>query len=142
MDNLGGFIIWQYTFKHKLDEYLKNIPDTPKIPGYTYNTNGHKLHHIYAEFPGKLSNTATAESPTWPKILLSNFELEYNRMICILYGFPCEMHCSHHESPNPTRVAYNEGGIRRQVVRNPSHMGNHTKCIFSHTLHFKARLSC
>ena len=31
-------------------------------------------------------------------------------MICILYGFPCEMGFSHHES----------------------------KCIFSHTLHFKA----
>ena len=29
-----------------------------------------------------------------------------------------------------------EGGIRRRVVRNPSHMENHIKCIFSHTLHF------
>ena len=25
--------------------------------------------------------------------------------ICILYGFPCEMDFSHHESPNPARVA-------------------------------------
>ena len=29
-----------------------------------------------------------------------------------------------------------EGGIRRRVVRNPSHMENNTKCIFSHTLDF------
>ena len=27
---------------------------------------------------------------------------------------------------------------RKRVVRNPSHMEYHTKCIFSHTLHFKA----
>ena len=27
-------------------------------------------------------------------------------MICILYGFPCEMDFSHHESPNPARVAW------------------------------------
>ena len=62
--------------------------------------------------------------------------------ICILYGFPCEMDFSHHESPNPVRIPpesrSDEGGIRRRVVRNPSHMENHTKCIFSHTLHFKA----
>ena len=36
----------------------------------------------------------------------------------------------------PPRV--DEGGIRRRVVRNPSRMENHTKCIFSHNLHFKA----
>ena len=30
-------------------------------------------------------------------------------MICILYGFPCEMDFSHHESPNPTRVAKRRG---------------------------------
>ena len=66
------------TFKHKLDEYLKNIPDTPKNTGI-YNTNGHKLHHIYAEFPGKLRNTV--ESPTWPERLLSNFELELEHFI-------------------------------------------------------------
>ena len=35
--------------------------------------------------------------------------------------------------------ACDSGGIRRWVVRNPSHMENHTKCIFSHILHFKAR---
>ena len=29
-----------------------------------------------------------------------------------------------------------QGGIRGRVVRNPSRMENHTKCIFSHTLHF------
>ena len=28
------------------------------------------------------------------------------RTICILYGFPCEMDFSHHESSNRTRVAY------------------------------------
>ena len=31
------------------------------------------------------------------------------------------------------RVASDSGGIRRRVVRNPSHMENHTKYIFSHT---------
>ena len=62
-------------FKHKLDEYLKKHPRQTKNTGI-YNTSGHELHHIYAEFPGKLSNTATAESPTWPERLLSNFEVE------------------------------------------------------------------
>ena len=38
----------------------------------------------------------------------------------------------------PPESRSDEGGIRRRVVRNPSHMENHTKCIFSHTLHFKA----
>ena len=38
----------------------------------------------------------------------------------------------------PPESLSDEGGIRRRVVRNPSHMENHTKCIFSHTLHFKA----
>ena len=33
--------------------------------------------------------------------------------ICILYGFSHQMDFSHHESPNPTRVACDEGGIRR-----------------------------
>ena len=47
-------------------------------------------------------------------------------MTCILYGFQCEMDFS------PTRE------IRRGVVRNPSRMENHAKCIFSHTLHFNA----
>ena len=47
-------------------------------------------------------------------------------MICILHGFPCEMDFSHHESRNPTRVACDECGILRQVVRNPSHMEKHT----------------
>ena len=36
----------------------------------------------------------------------------------------------------PPESLRDEGGIRRRVVRNPSHMENHTKCIFSHTLHF------
>ena len=31
------------TFKHKLDEYLKNIPDTPKIPGYTIQTDTNSI---------------------------------------------------------------------------------------------------
>ena len=43
-------------------------------------------------------------------------------MICILYGFPCEMDFSHHESPNPAR--FDSETIRRQVLRNPSHMKN------------------
>ena len=53
-------------------------------------------------------------------------------MICSLYGFPCEMEFSHYESPNPIRVACDdeEGGIRRQVVINPYHMGSHTKMHF------------
>ena len=55
-------------------------------------------------------------------------------MICILYGFPCEMDFSLHKSPNLARFACDEGGILRRVVRNPSHMENHTKYIFSHTL--------
>ena len=38
----------------------------------------------------------------------------------------------------PPESRSDEGGIRRRVVRNPSHMENHAKCIFSHTLHFKA----
>ena len=74
--NLRGLIRCTVnTFKHKLDEYLKNIPYTPKIPGYTIQTDTNS-HHIYAGFPGKLSNTAKAESPTWPERLLSNLELE------------------------------------------------------------------
>ena len=52
-----------------------------------------------------------------------------SKKICILHGFPCEINFSHHESPNPTRVACDQGGIRRQVVRNTSRMENHTKCI-------------
>ena len=31
--------------------------------------------------------------------------MHYKHKICILYGFPCEMDFSHHESPNPTQVA-------------------------------------
>ena len=54
-------------------------------------------------------------------------------IICILSGFPCEMDFSYHKSTNLTR----EVGIRRRVVRNPYHMENHTKCIFSHILHSK-----
>ena len=40
------------------------------------------------------------------------------------------MDFSHHKSPNPTRVAREEGGIRRRMVRNPSHMEDHTKLNF------------
>ena len=39
--------------------------------------------------------------------------------------------------PIPPESRSDEGGIRRRVVRNPSHMENHTKCIFSHTLHLR-----
>ena len=59
-------------------------------------------------------------------------------IITILYDFPCEMDFFQHESPNPTRVTCDEGRNRRQVVRNPSHMEYHIKCILSYTLHFKA----
>ena len=31
------------TFKHKLDDYLKNIPDTPKIPGCTIQTDTNSI---------------------------------------------------------------------------------------------------
>ena len=40
-----------------------------------------------------------------------------------MYGFPCEMDFSLHESPNPTW----RWGQATQVVRNPSHLENHTK---------------
>ena len=53
--------------------------------------------------------------------------------------FPCEMAFSHHKSQSYTRVPCDEGGILRQVVRIPSRMENHTKCIFLHILPFKAR---
>ena len=46
------------------------------------------------------------------------------QMICILHGFPCEM--------DFTRVACDEGGIRRLVVRIPSRMEaiqNTVSCI-------------
>ena len=33
---------------------------------------------------------------------------------------------------NPTRVASDESGMCRRVVRNPYRMENHIKCIFSH----------
>ena len=36
------------------------------------------------------------------KIITDNIWYKDN-MICILYGFPCEMDFSHHESPNPAR---------------------------------------
>ena len=54
------------SFKHKLDKYLQNIPDKPKIPGYTIETDTNS-----EEFPRKLSNTAEAESLTWPERLYS-----------------------------------------------------------------------
>ena len=54
-------------FKHKLDKYLQNIQDKPKISAYTIETNTLKLHHIYEEFQRKLSNTAE----TWPERLYS-----------------------------------------------------------------------
>ena len=73
-------------------------------------------------------------------------ESEVYEKIFIVYGFPCEMYFSHH---NCTCLRIPESlatrvGFRRRVVRNPSDMENHTKYIFSHTLHFnfiiKARI--
>ena len=69
----------------------------------------------------------------------SNGTRQIYQTIRILSGFLHEMDFTHLPSQNPTRVACDEDGIWRPVVRNPSHMKNHTKCIFSHTLHFKAR---
>ena len=48
----------------------------------------------------------------------------------MLYGFPCEMDFSHHKSPNPTRVTYNKGGIRRRVVRKSISHGKPYKMHF------------
>ena len=31
------------SFKHKLDKYLQNIPDKPKIPGYTLETDTNSI---------------------------------------------------------------------------------------------------
>ena len=59
-------------------------------------------------------------------LILCPFIWNIYMMICILYGFPCEMDFSHQES----RVACDVGGIRRRLVKNPFHMENHTKCIF------------
>ena len=47
-----------------------------------------------------------------------------------LYGFTCEMDFSHYDSQNPVRIAFDEGGILRRAVRNPSHMENHAQCIY------------
>ena len=75
----------------------------------------------------------------------------YCEVNCKNVGFPCEMDFFHHKSPNPTRVASDEGGIRRRVLRKSISHGkphkihltwkleNHTKYIYSLTLHFKAR---
>ena len=46
-----------------------------------------------------------------------------------LYSFSCEMGFSHHKSPNPTLVTFDESGIRRQVLRNPSRMQNHINAL-------------
>ena len=54
----------------------------------------------------------------------------------VLYGFPWGMDFSHHKSLTSQRVVCDEGGIRRQVVRNPSHMKNHKKCIFLTYIYF------
>ena len=42
---------------------------------------------------------------------------------------------SHHKFPNPIEFACDEGGVQRRVVRNPSHIEYHTKCIFCHIFH-------
>ena len=49
------------------------------------------------------------------------------------------MDFSHQKSPNTTRVVCDEGVIRIQVVRNPSHTENHTKSRILYTC--KARLN-
>ena len=51
-------------------------------------------------------------------------------MICILYGFPCEIDFSHHKSQNPIQVACDEGVILRQVVRNLIYYGKLYKMHF------------
>ena len=61
-----------------------------------------------------------------------------DKKICILYGFPVRWIFLTTSLRIPPESRSDEGGIRRRVVRNPSHMENHTKCIFSHTLHFNA----
>ena len=45
-----------------------------------------------------------------------------------------EMVPSHHKPPNPNRVTCDEGGIQRRLVRNPSHIENHSKYITLLTL--------
>ena len=88
------------TFKHKLDGYLKKHPRHTKNTGI-YNTNGQELHHIYAEFPGKLRNTAMAESPTWPERLLSNFELELECCYSWIIFWKIHVHKEHDSSGGP-----------------------------------------
>ena len=48
------------------------------------------------------------------------------------------MDLSHLKSLKPLESNFDESGIRRRVVRIPSHMENHIKCILLHTVHFKA----
>jgi len=55
---------------YKLTKYMQCIPDKPKIPDYTIETDTNSII-IYEEFPGKLSNTAEAESMTWLERLYS-----------------------------------------------------------------------
>ena len=58
------------SFKHKLDKYLENIPDKPKIPGYTIKMDTNSITSM-RNSRGSLSNTAEAESPTWLERLYS-----------------------------------------------------------------------
>ena len=52
-------------------------------------------------------------------------------MIYILYGFPCEMDFSHHESLNPARVACDEGTlIMLNALRKVEDRENHVRWIY------------
>jgi len=57
--NIRGQIGCSVTsFKHKLDKYLQSIPDKPKIPGYTIETDTNSI-------------TSMRSSLTWPEKLYS-----------------------------------------------------------------------
>jgi len=56
------------SFNDKLDKYL---PTRQTKNTRVHNRNGLKLHHIYEEFPGKLSNTAKPKSSIRPERLYS-----------------------------------------------------------------------
>ena len=71
-----GFIRMVLSLQQSPSKHL--LPNS--IHGAHFKTHTSRIpktsHHIYAEFTGKLNNTAEVESPTWPDILLSNFELD------------------------------------------------------------------
>ena len=74
----------------------------------------------------KVARMEGKKGPTKIEQILKEGQKDRNhrKMMCILYGFPCEIEFSYHESPyNPTRVACDECGEipHMSVVRNPSH---------------------